>query len=160
MFRGLRGNSPIYIVYKNEPRLAIGEVTNAVINPPQFTAANYVNGVLTPPSESVDLYVKVGNEEITLQKLPTDVSIADFGNMIVSESRDSITSEIDRLRAVSVKAVAEVDRHKAAITEYDRMLESLNPYLAKVTEQAKEIDQLKRMVEALTQAKDTKSKED
>lgn len=144
MFQNLRGGSPFYILYKNEPKLSVGEVQSVSTPLPQFSTS-YQNGILTPPKSVVDVKVTVEGKEVELQKLPADVVIADFGNagMVVSESREAIQSEIEAFKNNSVRALGEVDHHKAVVSECDKMLAVLNPQLAKEAEQAQEIEYLK-----------------
>ena len=88
MFQGLRPAAPIYILYKAEPRIAVGEVVS-VSNPvPQYSATAYQNGMVMPPKAYVDIKIRIADEMVDLQRLPADATIADFGNsgMVVSES--------------------------------------------------------------------------
>lgn len=142
MFQGLRPAAPIYILYKAEPRVAIGEVVS-VSNPiPQYAASPYQSGI----KSYVDIKIRVADEVVDLQKLPADASIADFGNsgMVISESRDAIVNEIDGFKKASQRALEEVDRHKHIVTQCDVMLAELNPQLKREAEQTAEIENLKR----------------
>lgn len=140
MFQGLRSGAPLYIFYKNEPKVCVGEVVSVSTPMPQF-GTTYQNGIISPPQNFVDLKITVDGEEINLQKLPAEVTIADFGNtgMVVSESKDAILNEIDAFRNISVRALADVEKHQRNVTECDKMLAELNPHIAKEAEQAKKI---------------------
>lgn len=144
MFQGLRPAAPIYLLYKAEPRIVIGEVVS-VSNPmPQFNST-YQNGVLMPPKAYVDIKVRIADETVDLQKLPADASIADFGNgMVVSESRDAIANEINGFKMSSQRALDEMERHKHVVSQCDMMLSELNPQLKKEAEQSAEIENLKQ----------------
>lgn len=144
MFQSLRKGTPLYILYKNEPKLAIAEVVSVSDPIPQF-GTTYQNGLIAPPKSFVDIQASVGTETINLQNMPADVSIADFGNtgMVVSESRDQMMNEIDAFRTASARALGEVDRHKNIVAKCEEMIASLNPHIAKEVEQAKEIEGLK-----------------
>lgn len=146
MFQGLRASSPFYILYKNEPRVAIGEVIS-VSNPvPQFGATAYQNGLMTTPKSFVDIKVRVGEEVLDLQKLPADSTIADFGGngMVVSESREAIINEVDGFKKASERVLADVGRHRKIVSECDKMLSELSPQLKREAEQAEEIENLKQ----------------
>lgn len=152
MFQGLRTASPIYILYKSEPRVSVAEVVS-VSNPvPQFSTSTYQNGMLMPPKSFVDIRARMGDENLDLQKLPADSSIADFGNtgMVVSESRDAIINEIVGLQKSSQRVLDEVDHHQHIVTECDKMLAELNPQLRKEAEQSAEIENLKKGMEDLS----------
>lgn len=143
MFQSLRAGAPFYVLYKNEPKIAIGNVEFVSEAIPQFST-NYVNGIASQPKSVVDVKVRMDEEVINLQKLPADAVIADFGTMVVSESRESMSNEIEALKAISEKVLKDVDKHRHCIDEYDKMLSLLNPRIAKEAEQAKEIDSLRR----------------
>ena len=144
MLSGLRAGTPLYVLYKNEPRMAIGEVLS-VSNPiPQF-GSTYQAGVLMPPKTTVDIKVRLNGEEVTFQKLPSDQSAADFGGsgVVVSESREAILNEIEGFKKLSEKALQDVDRHKHIIVECNKMLGDLNPQVKREAEQAREIAGMK-----------------
>lgn len=144
MFQSLRTGTPIYILYKKERKLAIGEVVE-VSSPTQQFGMTYQNGLLAPPKSFVDIRVNIGTETINLQSLPADMTIADFGNtgMVVSENREQMTNEIDAFEATSTRALGEVDMHKDIVARCKEMRAQLNPQIAKEVEQAKEIEGLK-----------------
>lgn len=144
MFQNLRVGSPLYILYKNEPRLAIGEVVSVGTPMPQF-GMNYQNGMLSQPRNTVDVKANINGEEVTLQKLPCDLVIADFGStgMVVSESKEAILSEIESFRGINAKALNDMPKFQHNVEECDKMSAQLNPHIAKEVEQAKEIESLK-----------------
>lgn len=145
MFQGLRQASPIYILYKSEPRIVIGEVIGVSNPEPQFPATAFQAGVI-PPKSIVDVKARVGEDIIDLQKLPADAVIADCGNsgIVVSESRDAIASEIDGLRKMSQRILDDMGRHKHIVEQCDVMLADLNPQIKKEAEQTAEIENLKK----------------
>lgn len=147
MFQGLRPTAPIYILYKADPRIAVGEVVS-VSNPvPQYTAMAYQGGI----KANVDVKARIAGEVIDLQQLPADATIADFGNagMVVSESKDAIINEIDGFRKTSQRVLDEVDRHKYIVEQCDIMLAELNPQLKKEAEQSAEIENIKHEMTAI-----------
>lgn len=78
MFGNLRIGTQVYVLYKNDPKIEIGEVQNVGVQYPQF-GATYIGNTLQPQRMVIDIKVKVGEEVLDLQKLPADASIADFG---------------------------------------------------------------------------------
>ena len=97
MFKDLRSGSPFYILYKNEPRLAVAEVKEVSLPVPQF-GLTYQSGLMSQPRNTVDVKVSIDGEDTTLQKIPADLAIADFGSgMVVSEDSNSISNEITAL---------------------------------------------------------------
>lgn len=149
MFQNLRSGSPFYILYKNELKLSIGEVVNVGVPVPQY-GTTYQNGVLSTPKSYVDVKVNVNGEEINLQKLPADLSIADFGTsgMVVSENREAITNEIDAIKSIRVRELSREKQNKEDVVKCDQMLAYLNPHLAKEAEQNAEMENLKKKIES------------
>ena len=142
MFQNLRGGSPLYILHKNEPKLSIGEVKNVSQPMPQF-GVTYQSGILSQPKNTVDIRVAIDGEEVTLQKIPADLSIADFGaGMVVSENREAIVTEIEAFKHASEKHVADTPKHEHIVSECTTMLGMLNPHIARETEQEKKIETL------------------
>lgn len=145
MFQELRTAAPIYILYKSEPRIAIGEVINRSDPKPQFGTTTYQNGMIMPPRSVVDVMVRISDEVVKLQDLPAEASIADSGKgMVVSESRDAIISEINGYKMSSRRALDEIEKHQHIVEQCDVMLAELNPQLKKEAEQSAEIENLKK----------------
>lgn len=51
--------------------------------------------------------------------------------MVVSESRDAMTSEIEAMQRNSHAIVESIDYHRSVLVACDSMLEQLNPQIAK-----------------------------
>lgn len=99
------------------------------------------------PKMLVDVKIKSSSGEVELQKLPADLTIADFGNgMVISESKDAILNEIDTLRKSSVRVIESVDMHKNIVEKCDGLLAELNPQIKQEMERTKEFDTLKEEV--------------
>lgn len=144
MFSNLRVGTPLYILHKQDPKLEIGEVTFVSQPSPQF-GATYTAGYPMPaPKMLVDVKIKSSSGEVVdLQKLPADLSIADFGNgMVVSESRDAIYNEIDALRKTSQRVVESMDYHQSVMSKCTDLMAELNPQV----KQEAEFDSLKQEV--------------
>lgn len=96
------------------------------------------------PKMLVDVKIKSsGGEVVDLQKLPADLSIADFGNgMVVSESRDAIYNEIEALRKTSQRVVESMDYHQSVMSKCTDLMAELNPQV----KQEAEFDSLKQEV--------------
>jgi hypothetical protein len=150
MFSNLRIGTPLYVLHKNEPQLEIGEVTYISQPSPQFVTA-YNAGMQMPTTKMlVDVKIKTANGDVELQKLPADMSIADFGNgMVISESRDAILNEIDTLRKSSVRIIESIEHHKAMVDKCDTLLAELNPQIKQDAERTKEFDSLKQEVSGI-----------
>lgn len=165
MFSNLRVGTPIYVLSKQEPKVSIGEVQSVGAPVPQF-GTTYTAGYLQPPKMLVDIKVKVGDEVIDLQKLPADQTIADFGTngMVVSETRESILTEIENMRKSSQGVLDSVDYHRQMVNKCLQLTEELSPQAKAEAEQKRDIDTLKSQMAniegMLSELLNKKSKED
>lgn len=149
MFSNLRIGTPLYVLHKSEPQLEVGEVIFVSQPTPQF-GTTYNAGYPMTPKMLVDVKIKTANGDVELQKLPAELSIADFGNgMVISESKDAILNEIDVLRKNSVHIIESVEQHKGIVSKCDTLLAELNPQIRKEAERTKEFDTLKQEVGGL-----------
>lgn len=139
MFQGLRAAMPFYVLYKDEPRIAIGEVVSTPVQSFNAFQTSY-------PSRAVDVKVRVDNEIIDFKQLPAESSIADYGTngIVVSDSREAIANEVEALSKASENALANVERHRRIVAVCVAMRQELNPQLKREAEQTAEIENLKR----------------
>lgn len=144
MFQTLRKGQSIYVLYRNEPRIEIGEVESVGIPTPQFSATQYQQYQAPMQKNCIDIKVRINEQIIDLQKLPAEGVIADFGSsgMVVSDSKDAILQEIEIMRTNSQKILSSVDKHKANVESCTRLIEELNPHLKQEAELRKQIDAL------------------
>lgn len=146
MFQTLRNSNQFYILHKEaNPYVEIGSVTNVSAPTPKFQSPIFGQ----PQEMVVDVTVKIGDQNITFQKLPVNADIADFGNngnMVVSCSRDAMNSEISAMKQKSSEVIGSIDYHKSVIAGCDKMLESLNPEFAEKQRQEAENKALREEV--------------
>jgi hypothetical protein len=146
MFSNLRIGTPLYVLHKQEPQLEIGEVTFVSQPTPQMGTTYNAGFQMPTPKLLVDLKIKTANGEVDLQKLPADLSIADFGNgMVVSESRDAIYNEIEALRKNSQRVVDSIEYHQTVMSKCTDLMAELNPQV----KQEAEFDSLKQEVSGI-----------
>ncbi len=149
MFQNLRKGTPLYVLHKQDARLEIGEVTN-VTQPQAMYNHGYQNGQYVPPKMCVDVQMNIEGNIINLQKLQAEANIADENGMIVTDNRDAILTEIDILSKNSQKVLDSVEYHTSIVEKCKLLVEELNPHIKKEAEQAKEINDLKRQVNGLS----------
>ena len=85
MFQSLRPNNQIFILHKDKSLLEVGSVVSVSMPTPKYP----VPQVFGQPQEMVvDIVVKVNNQDITYQKLPANLEIADFGTngIVISDN--------------------------------------------------------------------------
>ena len=155
MFQNLRVGSPIYILHKNEPKLIVGEVSSVSL-PVPVTNQVYQAGVFQQQKTTVDVKVRVDGEIVDYKKIPSDLSIADFGTgMVISETKDAIINEIQILKNNSANILDSIDKHKKIMEECDIMLQTLSPIVKQEAERSKEMEamrtEMKELKEMLAQ---------
>lgn len=149
MFSALRQGSPLYILEKGEtPNIKIGQVESVTSPRPEYGNINIPYGGV---NTLVDITVKVGGEKKQYVGIPSNLSIHGSGDIVISESRDAMISEVDGMLQSSKSIVESVDYHKKMITACEEMLKQLNPAYAKEQERDGAIDNLKSEVETLRQ---------
>jgi hypothetical protein len=150
MLSNLRPGTPVYILYKNEPRFAVGKLTQ-VSN--QYPNLGYQQQPLVPGNNlAVNIAIEVDGKVETYERIPLNSTIAEFPDkgVLISETRDGIINEVNAIRSASVTALQQVDMHKNVIASCDSLLFELNPQLKKDQEQAQEIATLKEQIAGMS----------
>lgn len=156
MFSGLRTNSLFYILEKGEkPVLKVGQVSS-VSNPSPKYGQYPTTPMFGQQMETVvDVSVKVGDETMEFKQLPSNLSIANLGqNVVVSENKDAMNSEVEAMLRNSRGILESVSYHESVIASCDSILRELNPQLAKEKAQEEKIvgleDQMGKLSIALS----------
>lgn len=146
MFQGLRTNSLFYVLDKGENlSLRIGQVVS--VSNPQTRYTSFNNGFTPQPMETVvDVKVKLGDEEVDFKQLPANGQIANDKNLVVSDSKDAMSSEVDAMLRQSKAILESVDYHERVVKSCEGMLLQLNPQIAKDKEQSEKISKLEGKV--------------
>ena len=145
MFQSVRPNSQIYILHKGDnPRLETGWV----VNQPVPRAKYQLPAAFGQPQETVvDIVVKTNDQTYNYNNLPAQLDVADSlsngENLIISDSKEGISSEIVNLKQKSIDIANSKDYHLSMVDKYDKILMELHPELAEKQEQKQEIDTLK-----------------
>ena len=149
MFQGLRTNSLFYVLDKGEnPSLRIGQVVS--VSNPQTRYPSFNNGFTPQPMETVvDVRVKLGDEEADFKQLPANGQIANDKNLVVSDSKEAMSAEVDAMLRQSKAILESVDYHERVVKSCEGMLQQLNPQIAKEKEQAEKISKLEGKVSGM-----------
>lgn len=144
MFSNLRTNSQIYILHRDAtPYVEIGQVVSVSQPQPRYQ----VNNFMAPQELVVDIVVNINGNNVTLQKLPANLDIADQGTaeagVVITTSREAMNSEVDSLRQKSISILNSIDYHKKRVQDCELLLQRLNPEFAEQKQQKQEIDMLK-----------------
>lgn len=159
MFSNLRSGSQVYILHKDTtPYIEVGQVVSVSQPIPRYST----NSFMAPQELVVDMVVSVNGNNVTLQKLPASLDVADQGtakgSLFISTSRESINTEITSLRQKSQDIINSIDYHKKVIQDYEILLQRLNPEFAEQKQQKQEIDNLKtQMAEMMNGMKELMS---
>ena len=150
MFSALRSGSPFYILEKSdEPKLKIGSVVSVSQPQPKFANSFIPNQQFS--EMVVDVVVKVGEEEIKFEKLPSNLSIANFGQggVVVSESKEAMNTEVEGMLRTSRQILDSIPYHEKVLSVCDTMLRELNPQFAKEKEQEEKIGLLEQKMNGM-----------
>jgi hypothetical protein len=147
MFSNLRPNSQLYILHKDAtPYIEIGQVVSVSQPIPRYQTNNF----MAPQELVVDVVVNVNGNNITLQKLPANLDVADQGSingsLFISTSKESMNNEVTSLKQKSQEIINSIDYHKKVIQDCEVLLQRLNPEFAEQKQQKQEIDNLKAQV--------------
>lgn len=137
MFSALRQGSIIYILEKGEkPILKIGQVAS-------LTHPNYNNNNYLSTSSTVDIHVKVGNENMEFKNVPSSQTVAQYNNAIIAETKELMSVEVENMLQASKGILNSVSYHEQAIEACEDILKELNPRFAKEKERDEDISNLK-----------------
>lgn len=142
MFQGVRQNGLFYILEKGDDlKLRVGQVIS-VSNPQakygQFNTPTYGG----QPEMTVDVRVKVDEETMDFKQLNANASIANSGNVVVSDSKDAMSAEVEGLLRTSKAILESIPYHEKMLVSCDNVLRDLNPSFKKEKEQEEKMSML------------------
>ena len=154
MFQSVRPNSPIYVLHKGDnPRLETGYVVNQPIPKPKYQMPNAFG---QPQELVVDLVIKLNDTTVNMNAIPAQLDIADSysngENLVISDSREAMNSEILSLKQKSIDIINSVPYHKNLINTYDKLLSDFNPEMAEKQAQQKEISELRAQMDEMNRS--------
>jgi len=154
MFQSVRPNSPIYVLHKGDnPRLETGYVANQPIPKPKYQIPHTFG---QPQEMIVDLVVKLNDVSMNLNSIPANLDIADSysngENIVISDSREAMNSEILSLKQKSVDIINSEPYHRSLIQTYDKLLSDFNPEMAEKQAQQQEIANLRQQMNEMSKS--------
>lgn len=75
----------------------------------------------------VDIDVKVGDTQHILKDIPANLSVANDGNMVISETREAMCTEVENMVTSSKQILESVPYHNKVVQSCETMLKELNP---------------------------------
>lgn len=126
MFSNLSKGSVLYgLETKGEIKLFTAPIESVTMAYPK--QRNNVFGQL--PEMVVGIVATVNGERREFKQVPSNSAIADFGpdTLVLADGRDSLNGYVNSMLQNSRNIVNSVGRHKALITQYESVIDSLNP---------------------------------
>ena len=144
MFQNLKQNDALYVIDKSNgvPSLKIGQVVN--VGKPMPATPVQTPGMMLGLNQQFQITIraKIDGQEGDFSQLLTNESVHDYGNVIITDSREAVLSEIDKIR---MKSQGELDRHdlnEQTVVACDDMAKTVNPEYAKEKERDEAISNL------------------
>lgn len=141
MFGGLRQGNLLYILEKNAQgaTLRVAQV-ESVSNPtPRYGQMNQFS---TPTDMVVDIKARHNDETLEFKQLNTSLSIANSGNLILSDSEKTMSAEVEALMRTSKQAIDATPYHQRMYADLKGIYMELNPQFAKEKEREDKINAL------------------
>ena len=149
MFSTLRKGATIYILDRSaDPTVKIGYIENVTMPRPMYPTYNPAVSIGTNMQTVVDLTLRVDDDKKEFC-VPSNLSIHTYGDFTLSENKEAMISEVDSLLQNSKDVLDSVDKHKAAISAYEKILGELNPVYAKEQERDSRIDNLTQQMDSM-----------
>ena len=141
MFQGIRQGNLFYILEKgDELKLRIGQVVG--VSNPQPKYGQFNTPTFGQPEMAVDVRVKVDDETMDFKQLNANASIANSGNVVVSDSKEAMSAEVEGLLRTSKGILDSIPYHEKVIVSCDAILRDLNPTFKKEKEQEEKMTML------------------
>lgn len=132
MFSALTTNAPFYVFTKGEqPKLEIGQVISFTKPRPTFqTPYPTYNQPLDMVIDAV--MVRIGDEELKFEAVPSNSSVHTYnnGNVVISDNKESIMSEIENTQRTSRSILDSIGYHENMVAKCDEFRKMLNPDIA------------------------------
>jgi hypothetical protein len=150
MFSSSRQGGFIYVLSKGErPTVKIGQIESVSSPVPKYPTYNPSVPYSPQPEMLIDIKVRCGEEVLDFQKLPANGEMFAYPNVIVSEKKEAIISEVEAMMQTSKQIVESVSYHKSVIESCDSILKELNPQFAKEKQQEDRINSLELEVKSV-----------
>ena len=156
MFQNLRQNDTIYIIDNKNgvPSLKTGLLVDKTA--PTAVTPSQTNGLMINMNLQYEFTIraKVDGQEGKFPNILTTESVHDYGNMVVTSTRESALSEIDKIR---MEAQGELDRreiNEQKVESCEEMSRTLNPSYAKEKERDEAIGNLSDRLDGIESSMD------
>lgn len=152
MLSNLRPGTPVFVVFKNGPRVATAKVAQLSSQyPPQFNFQMPQAGI-NNMSPMFDLTLEMDGKTELFQRIPANVSIAEFPDkgIILSETRDGVLNEINAMRSQAASELEKRGFYESTVANCDQIILELHPELKREREQSAKISQLEERLAGMS----------
>ena len=127
MFANITQGSSLYILHKADD-VVLKEGVVEFVSSPIPRMSNY-----TPNFGDMVVDIKVNVEGVSTEykQVPSNLNTANFGSVIISDSRDDILREVDKIANNSRHILDSIEQHEKIIESCDSIAKRLNPSIAK-----------------------------
>lgn len=144
MFANLRQGNTVYVLEQSDKlTLKAGQI---IENKPNYTG-------------SMDMKVKIDDNEYELKQLSYNKSIARNGSIVVSENLNDLLNEVRNLKADSEDKIKNYDYYEqnvkdcdAILRQYDSSYEKEQKVNEEITELRQQNDELKQQIQSMSQS--------
>lgn len=121
MFSNLTQNSILYVLDLNgSPKVLSGPIESVMNLRPKYNTFN-------PNMEMiVDITANIAGERREFKSVP-NTSIANFGEFVLADNKDSLTAYINSMLQSSKSVLSSVEKHQKLVENYELALDELNP---------------------------------
>lgn len=149
MFQANRQGNLFYILEKGEElKLKIGQVVS-VSNPQPKYGSQFSVPAFGQSEMTVDVRVKVDDDTMDFKQLNASSSIANSGNVVVSDSKEAMSAEVEGLLRTSKGILDSIPYHEKMLVSCDAILRDLNPSFKKEKEQEEKMSMLEGEVSGI-----------
>lgn len=151
MLSTLRQGTPVFVIFRNGPRVATAKVAQISSQyPPQFNIQMGQMGVNMSPM--FDLTLELDGKTELFQRIPINTSIAEFPEkgIILSETRDGVINEVSAIRGNAVSELEKRSFYEQTVANCDQILLDVNPDLKREQEQAGKIAKLEQQLAGMS----------
>ena len=151
MLSTLRQGTPVFVIFRNGPRVATAKVAQISSQyPPQFNIQMGQMGANMSPM--FDLTLEMDGKTELFQRIPVNTSIAEFPEkgIIISESRDGVINEVSAIRGNAVSELDKRSYYEQTVANCDQILLDVNPDLKREQEQASKIAKLEEQLAGMS----------
>lgn len=152
MLSTLRPGTPVFVIFRNGPRVATAKVAQLSSQyPPQFNFQMPNAGANMSPM--FDITLEMDGKTELFQRIPINSSIAEFPEkgIIISETRDGVINEVGAIRGDAVSNLEKRSFYEQTVANCDQILMEINPELKREQEQATKIAGLENKIAEMSE---------